>query len=492
MNLASFYLTWYRVPCAIILMLMALRSTRQLVSRSLELGQIPSGPEAILNIVQDPYIVVVICMFFWAVWIGITLSTRADSIVMLRYGSRTRWAGAQCASAAGEASILVGILLAVALASSTGLPWTGSWTAAAAADVTGVLLPLWTTSGVAPIPAVLLQLLLTVFGLVAIFAAVMLATLLHTRHREVVLVVSCTLAFAVPMLSFKLPSGYAQSLITLIAARPAGWPVTPILLLLLLIGLAFAATRIADVRPAAPPARAVSILAYVVLIGSLMALVAGRSSASNLQELLRDTFYGASTESFGLTQYLVYIMAFLGPGYLALLALGSESLPRMTLLAIRHGRIWPWLRTILAQQALVAALVVAGLLGFDFLLAAGSGLPTSIQDHQMIWHQFTLNGALQIYVTTSITVLVVLLAGSDTAGLAALAILAVIGIPAFTRGFAPSGANMIGLLESDGYTAWQGTVVLVLAALSLTLLCYAATTYRAPQRLITGSIHARP
>ncbi|MGP5696402.1 hypothetical protein, partial [Brachybacterium alimentarium] len=64
----------------------------------------------------------------------------------------------------------------------------------------------------------------------------------------------------------------------------------------------------------------------------------------------------------------------------------------MTLLAIRHGRIWPWLRTILAQQALVAALVVAGLLGFDFLLAAGSGLPTSIQDHQMIWHQFTLNG----------------------------------------------------------------------------------------------------
>lgn len=492
MNFASLYLTWYRVPCTVILLLMALRSTRQLVSRSLELGLMPSGPEAVLNIVQDPYIVVVICMLFWAVWIGLTLSTRADSIVMLRYGSRTRWARAQCVGAAGEASILVIILLTTALASSAGLPWTRSWTDAAAADVTGMLLPLWAASGVGPIPAVLLQLLLTLCGLVAIFAAVMLVTLLPTRHREVILVVACTLAFAVPMLSFKLPSGQAQSLITLVAARPAGWPLSPILMLVLLIALVLVATRIADARPGAPSARAVSTLAYAALVGSLMALVAAKSSASNLQELLRDTFYGSSTESFGLTQYLVYVMAFLGPGYLALLALGSESLPRMSLIAVRHGRIWPWLRTILAQQLLVAGLVVASMLGLDALLAVGSGWPLSIEDHQMIWHQFAVNGILQIYVTTSITVLVVLLAGSDTAGLVALAVLAVLGIPALTRGFAPSGANMIGLLDSYGYTAWRGTAVLVLAALALTLLCYAATTLRAPQRLITGRIHARP
>lgn len=492
MNPASFFLSWYRLPYALLVMLMALGSTRELVTRSAELGLRPSFAEAILNVVQDPYIVVVICMLFWAVWVGLTLSTHADPVVVLRYGSRTRWALAQCARAAGEASVMVAILLTAALASAAGLPWTSSWTPAAAADISGALLPLWTISGVGVVPAILLQLLLTLCGMVAIFATIMLVTQLSTRHREVILVLACTVAFMAPLALFKLPSGRTQSMITLIAARPAGWPATPILALLLLIALALLVIRIVDARLAPPSVRTVPALVYTVLVGSLLVLVAARSSASSLQGLLWEAFYGASMDAFGLTQYLVHVLIFLGPGYLALLALGNESLPRMTLLAVRHGRLWPWLRTILARQLLVAALVIGAVLGLTALLAAGAGWPLSIEDPRMVWHQFALNGVLQVYVTTSLTVLVVLLSGSDVAGLGALVLLAVLGVPALTHGFAPSGANMLGLLDNPGYTPWQGTVVLGVTAVVLTFAAYAVTTSRAPQRLITGSIHARP
>lgn len=492
MNPASFFLSWYRLPYALLMMLMALSSTRELVDRSAELGLRPSAPEAILNVVQDPYIVVVICMLFWAMWVGLTLSTHADPVVMLRHGSRTRWALAQCTSAVREASVVVGILLATALASSAGLPWTSSWTPAAAADLTGALLPLWTTSGVGVVPATLLQLLLTLCGMVAIFAAVMLVTQLPTRHREVILVLACTLAFMAPLALFKLPSGKTQSLITLIAARPAGWPVTPIVALLLLIALVLLVIRILDARPAPPSARAVPALIYAVLVGSLLVLVAARSSTASLQGLLWEAFYGASMDALSLTQYLVHVLIFLGPGYLALLTLGSDSLPRMSLLAVRHGRLWPWLRTILTHQLLAAVLVNGAVLGLSALLAAGAGWTLSLEDPRMVWHQFALNGVLQVYVTTSLTVLVVLLSGSDVAGFGALVLLAVLGVPALTRGFAPSGANMLGLLDIPGYSPWQGTIVLGVTAFVLTFGAYAVTTARAPQRLITGSIHARP
>lgn len=491
MNAASLYLTWYRVAFAVVLMLLALRSTRRLIARSAELGLIPSAPEAVLNVVQDPYVVVVFGMLFWVVWVGLTLSTSTDPVVLLRHGSRTRWTLQRYADAAREAALLLTILLGTALASSTGLSWTSSWTRAAALDFLGQLLPLWVSSGVPPLLAILLQLLLTFWGFLTVFAAVTAATLLPTRHRELVLVIACTIGFAAPLLLFKLPTGGGQVLVTLIAARPPGWPATPILALCLLIGSMLALTHLLESRPLVPPPNGLPALVYAVLIGSLMALVALTSSAPNLGELLREIFYGSSVESFTLPRYLLHTLAFLGPAYLALLALGSGSLPRMPLIAVRHGRIWPWLRAFLARQLLVAALVVAAMLALAVMLALGNGIPLGVDDPQLLWQQFVLNGVLQIYVATTVAVLVVLLVGAETAGLAALLVLAALGVPALTHGFAPFGANLLGLLDSHGYTAWRGTAVLSTSALALTLLGYAVTALRAPQRLITGRNHAR-
>ena len=120
---------------------------------------------------------------------------------------------------------------------------------------------------------------------------------------------------------------------------------------------------------------------------------------------------------------------------------------RLPLLAVRHGRAWPWLRAIAIRILLTGVALVLALAVVTLLLAAITGRDLSAGPTGAIWHQFLVNGALQVYVSGMVVVFVALLTGSEIAGVWTLLVLIVLGIPSITHGYFPSSLHMLGFLQ---------------------------------------------
>lgn len=490
MSATSIIRTWYVPAYAIVIVIVALSHTRWLGASAAQIGIQPSLPEAVLNVSGDSYVLIPWLFMAWIVGVATHLAGSTDSIVLLRYGSRLRWLLARGVVFVRDALLLVGVTVVAAAVTAPGLPLTPHWTQAPWGLIGNTLLESWSTSGVSPLVALLLQSVLTVCGLVAIAMMAAAVALSTSRYRHLGLVIVLAAGFLVPLLLVRLPfSGALESLVILARRGLPGWPVTPILLVAAISAVVVAAVAVSERRR--PPLRPVSVatVLYLLLVGVLLGVGARGSGGSTFADLVATLFHGAGPADFRVTTFTVSMLIFLGPAYLALLRIVEVDLPRLPLLAVRHGRVWPWLRTIAVRSFLTGVALVLGLALLSLVLAAVTGHDLSAAPTVEAWHQVLVNGALQVYVSTMLVVLVALLSGSDVAGVWAILALVVLAIPPLTHGLAPSGQSMLGLLQG-GASPWRGTVVLAAATVLLTGAAYVTTTRPALQRLITGSARA--
>lgn len=486
MSAASIVRTWYLPVYTVIVVVLALMSTRGMSATAAEVGARPSSLEAILNVSGDSYVLIPWMLLAWILSVAAHLAGSTDPVVLLRHGSRVRWMLTSGATFLRDAVVMVGVTVLAAAVTATGLPLTLQWTGTPWGTIDNALLAAWTASDVSPLAAIIAQGILTVCGLLAIAMTASAVALSASRHRQLGLVVVLTAGFLVPLMLVRLPAaGALESLVTLARRGLPGWPLTPILLVGAVSVVMLALVGLAERRPI--PLRTISVASGIYALLVLVLLVAGSlgSSASTLADLFIALFYGAGVMDFRMTTYTASMLIFLGPAYLALLRVVDADLPRLPQLAVRHGRVWPWLRTIALRVLLTATTLVLALALVTVLLAAITGRDLSTGPTWEVWHQVLINGALQVYVTAIAVILVVLLAGSDVAGVWALLTLVVLGIPPITQGYFPSSLHMIGLLQ-NGASPWRGTVILSISAALLTVTAYLIATRPALQRLITG------
>lgn len=486
MSVASLVRTWYLPVYTVIVVALALLNTRGLVGAAAEVGAQPSFLEAVLNVSGDSYILIPWMLMAWIISVAAHLAGSTDPVVLVRHGSRVRWMLASGATFLRDAVLIVGVTMVAAAATALGLPLALQWTGIPWSVIDNALLAAWNASGVSPLAAIITQGILTVCGLLAIATTASAVALSTSRHRQLGLVLVLSAGFLVPLLLVRLPdTGVLESLVTLARRGLPGWPVTPVLLVAAVSVVMFVVVGLAERRRI--PLRPVSVTTtiYTLLVAAVLVAASLGSSATTFADLLVALFYGAGITDFRVTTYTYSLLIFLGPAYLALLRVVDCDLPRLPQLAVRHGRVWPWLRNIAVRMLLTGTTLVLALALVTLLLAAFTGRDLSTAPTGEIWYQFLVNGALQVYVSGMIVVLIALLSGSDIAGVWTILVLIVLGIPPITHGYFPTGLNMLGLLQNDAYP-WRGTVVLFVSAVLVTVTAYSIATRPAPQRLITG------
>ncbi|MDN5820304.1 MAG: hypothetical protein L0H39_02325 [Brachybacterium sp.] len=486
MSAASVVRTWYLPVYAVIVVASALLHTRSLTAAAAEFGARPSFLEAVLNVSGNSYVLIPWTLMAWILSVAAHLAESTDPLVLLRHGSRLRWMLARGCTFLRDAVLIVGTTVAAAAVTAPGLPLTPQWTRAPWGSIDNALLATWTTSGLPPLAAVIGQSVLTISGLLAVSTVASAVAIATSRHRPLSLLLVLSAGFLVPLLLVRLPvAGVLESLVVLARRGFPGWPVTPILLLTAVSIVVLALVGLIEQRRL--PRRSASAASgiYALLVAALLTAAALGSGASTFEDLLITLFYGSGEMEFRITTYTFSMLIFLGPAYLMLLSVFDSDLPRLPQLAVRHGRVWPWLRNITVRILLAGITLVLVLALATLLLAALTGRDLSLGPTGAVWHQFLINGALQVYVSGMTVVLVALLTGSDIAGVWTLLALIVLGIPPLTHGYFPSGLHMLGLLQ-NGASPWQGTVILVISAVLLSTTAYVISTRPAPQRLITG------
>lgn len=485
MSTASIVRTWCLPAYAVIVVALALLNTHRLIGTAAVAGAKPSFLEAVLNVSGDSYVLIPWMLLAWIMSVAAHLAGSTDPIVLLRHGSRVRWMLASGATFLRDAVLLVGVTVLGAGVTALELPLTLQWTGTPWGAIDNALLATWTASGLAPLAAIITQGALTVCGLLAISTMASAVALSTSRHRQLGLVLVLSAGFLVPLLLVRLPAaGVLESLVILARRGLPGWPVTPILLVAAVSVVILAAVDLTERRRI--PLRPVSVATtlYVLLVAALLLVGTFGGGATTFAEMFNALFYGAGFTDFRITSYTVSLLIFLGPAYLALLRVVDADLPRLPLLAVRHGRAWPWLRAIAIRILLTGVALVLALAVVTLLLAAITGRDLSAGPTGAIWHQFLVNGALQVYVSGMVVVFVALLTGSEIAGVWTLLVLIVLGIPSITHGYFPSSLHMLGFLQE--ISPWRGTIILVISAVLITAIAYSITTRPAPQRLITG------
>lgn len=477
---------WSLPAYTVIIVATAVLHNRSLAGTAAQAGAQPSLLEAVLNVSGDPYVLIPWMLMAWILRVAAHVAESTDPLVLLRYGSRLRWMLASVATSSRDAALLMGTTLLAAAVTSLGMPLKLHWSETPWEEVGNALLAEWTTSGMSPLVAIIAQSILTVCGLLVVSTAAGAVALWASPHRHLGLVLVLSAGFLVPLLLVRLPDvGALGSLVTLAIQGIPGWPITPILLVAAANVVVIAAVGCVEGQRISLRPVSAAAAVYAVLVAVLLTAGSLTSSAITLEGLLLDLFYGAGVTDFRITTYTVSLLIFLGPAYLFLLRTVDSDLPRLPQLAVRHGRVWPWLRNIAVRALLAGVALVLLLMLVTLFLAAVTGRDLSAGPPSDIWHQFLVNGALQVYVSAMVVILPVLLTGSDIAGIWMLLLLVILGVPPITHGYFPSALNMLGLLQSE-ISPWRGTVVLLAGAALVTATAYLIATRPAPQRLITG------
>ncbi|MFT4122596.1 MAG: hypothetical protein QM635_02065 [Microbacteriaceae bacterium] len=456
----------------------------------------PTMLEVLTVLVCNPY-VLLYASIAWLLYSGLSLGGLGPGhaggmLVLVRHGSRARWLAAQLPHAGAEAARLLGLVVLCALAASAGAPWSWEWgpLSALPEGAGDDALTALARTGVPPGLAWLLQAALSILVFVALFGLAAALTVFADRRRPLLLaLVLAGELLGVLLLSRRL-GGAAEGLVLIADTRLPLWPASPFVAAVAAIALPLAVVTAIERAPRGRSrARDWPLLVYAALVLGGLLLSAARTRGDSLAESLSRVFYGASSTGLALTSYTLYTIAFLGLPFLAVLEAERADLLRLPLLAVRHGRLWPWLREVLLRRLLAAVVLVAATLGVTVVVTALFGGDIVTPGLGTVLHQYAVNGVLQAYVSTALALGVLLATGSDRAALAVLGLLVVLGLPAVGHGWLPVGLNMTGLLDDAGFTATRGTVILALAALGLTLGGHLATTRPAPQRHLIGRIH---
>ncbi len=494
MKFTSLVHTWYKVAYVLVVLVMAFGARRTLEAQGERLGSAePSLLEFVITVVSDPYILAFATMIAWLTFTATTVSGKSESIVVIRYGSRARWLFSQALRAAREAWALVLVTSLAAVAAGAGLSWSWEWGQIATdPDSTAQILVAFAQTPLPPVAAWLLQSLLTPLAFTVLYVVVSVAAVFAVQRAALVLALLIVGEFIGVLLLVRTTTvGAASGLILAPDSRFLFWPLGPVAADLLVVVLIIAGVYVLEHRHRAlHPRMNWAALVYVVIVVVSVGLSTRVDDAQSLADVLVSAFYGASRDGLEFTSYARCQLVFLGLTFLILHRAQSTDVPRLLLLAVRHGRLWPWARGILLRILLAGALLHVGLVSLAAVITFLTGGTLASPELGRVFVQFAVNGVLQVFVSTVIVVGVLIVTASDRIALATLAALVLVGLPQISAGWIPAGLNMLGHLGDPSFDPARAALLLGVTATALVLITYFATTNPASQRYLTGRIHA--
>jgi hypothetical protein len=334
------------------------------------------------------------------------------------------------------------------------------------------------------------QTLLTALALTGLFVVAAAVSAFAARRGQLALATVLVGEFVGVLLLARADwAGAAAGLLLFFDARLPGWPLGVFGLdaawPLAVVGTVavvewLTARRRLRVRPG---------VVFAVLAGGLTLAAVRPEDTGSLADCLTALFYGASRDGIGLGPYALHQIVFLGVPFLALWEAERSDLPRLALLAVRHGSLGPWLGRVLGRWALAGAAVVGGTVVLAAGLVAAGGGRLATAGLGPVLRQHALNGLLQVWVSTLLVLGVLLVTGSDRVAFGALAALVLLGLPQLTRGWFPAGLGMIGHLGDPSFDPAAATAVLAGTVSILALAACAGAMWRPACRYLTGRIH---
>lgn len=494
MKVTSLVQTWYKVAYAVIALIMALNERRSTEQQGALLGGAqPSLLEFVLTIVSDPYILVYATTIAWLTFTATTVSGASEPTVVVRYGSRARWLLWQARRAAGEAARLFLVTTLVAIAAGVGLPWSWDWGQLAThPDSTADGLVRLAQTPLSPVVVWSIQLMLTTGMFIALYvAASAVATFLVRRAPQVLALLIVAEFLTVLGLARSAQFIAVGGLVLVQNTQFPLWPLGPVVANLLVTAFIITAVFAAERRPHRSSRQWDRVaVTYGAIVAAAIILSISVNSTGSLAHVLTSTFFGAANDGLRFTTYVTHQLVFLGLTFVIVHRVQRTDVPRLLLLAVRHGRLWPWARDIVGRVLAASVLLHTVLLAVAAVITVATGGALITPGLSAILTQFVINGVLQVFVTTLVVIGVLMATASDRIAFATLAALIVAGLPRVSAGWVPVGLNMLGHLADPSFTPLGAAAVLSATAVGLVFVTYIATTNPASQRYLTGRIHA--
>lgn len=465
--------------------------TRQgLRETELASGRAGNAWDHVVTVLASPYPWLFGLAPAWLVWSALNVTHEAEWSFLARAGSHTRWTLWSVLGAGRRALLVCAGVLAAAVATAFGLPWSLGWSELALstdlsdADPTGfvAVLAWWATTGIGPVLAVVGQLLwvsVTLLGWHAVLGVVQVWLRRPSWTLAAAIAMWCwiVLAFRLEQVPAVLSPYYGLSLAGAVhAAGVVGAGV--VLALPWLLAAAGAAALDWRARSKATP-RAVSARVWLLLAAAVCVAASGfRGEPGDIGTSLVRVLYGAGPDGTTLMLYLLNVMLVLGPAYLFAADLESwrTCLPVMVL---RHGSYLGWFARMLRPWLWRAPALMAGWALVAVLSAAARG---AVWD-AALWpltsaalYQWLVNGSIQILVALVLVFAASWLSGSEHASLITLVVMAALGVPAVNLGrllpFGLSGTGWAlgGWPTMLSITLQLGCWLLLLVALCVTVL----------------------
>lgn len=425
---------------------------------------------------SDVYLLVFFAVPFLLVRGFRSARIEAEPMVLIRHGSRAAWLVNQIVRCALEVGVVLALwfLLVALLASGQG--WKNEWSAASLLrDSSNVPMHVWSHSGQSPIVTLLTQAGLLLGTGTCVMAALAAALVWGNRPRALML--ACGVAFVATVLSFKLewplpeqlrPVNFLAGYHALNATGSLTWfiIIPALVMLLMVVGSSLWERRTStgtELRTASP--------SHVVYVGALLlGVVAQNSTNATLLAGVPDatvaTFYGVTEGGFNLLSYLFSSIFLLGMAYLAHESLTSRLDGRIYYELLRAGGALPWLVRLLPRFLAFVAITLLGgaILNASIFLVLrqlrGTGTET-LALPVAAWHQYFVNGALQVFVMATILVVATWVTQRIVSGVAALGVIAVLSVPMFNPGgWLPFGLGAAGVAALGEQAVWHATTVL--------------------------------
>lgn len=418
----------------------------------------------------------------WVLITAVEATRSREPLRILRYGALRRAGGAFTARVLSAAALLILLTgVAPAVAVSMGLPW--GWAASDFAMAHTDRAPL--TVHVDPAVIQVTEYVVRVMLLCCMAAALWMlrGVILHRGAYAL----TCAVLAIMPMTVEGLTGGgvtratsvsFASGLWDMLAIA-ATWAV--------IYGGLVATVRYA---PALPLRRAVgrlpapSTLALtgitLIVAGAVWSRTSGSPEGFHLSVAAALT--GGTSYGFTMAEYMVFMVALLGPAVVIVLRLSRSTLPLMPYRAMRYGTLSRTVREMLLATARAVATwwaaTVAALAALFVVLLAVSGesvrFPDAAADRrELFWWvwQFGPNVLLQIYLYALILLVMVVIWGSDRGVLLGALLLITVSVPALrTNHVLPVAGGMGGtFFDPDMPSVAYSAVLLTAWALLGTL-----------------------
>ncbi len=434
--------------------------------------------DQIIGFMLDPYY---ICYFLLPVWLFSSASEirmHFTSTALIRYGTFSAWLRGSAVRMFSQTSVLMGIWLASAFVSSTGLHAAWGWSTASRSDsMTNQVLSVVSNYGLGPMLVLAMQILLVGVTLLACY--LVMAASYCIWQRQITVYTVAAGFFITGVVSFRRsittapfldPANFLLLHRAFEAYEPLWLTYVPMIVLII---VCFVVVRRRERFTGGGSRVPVQALIYLGLcvVGLFYALVFQlQSRADTLTDVLYAAFFGVSQEGFEWNLYLYQAIVFLGFTYLFLLALDNELSGRIYYVALRHGTGQQWFLRFMRPFASRLGLLLVGLVSAAYLVSLlGRGQPTSAPparipgEHAQMLYQFFVNGVLQVGCYLLIVFVVAWLSGRPMAGLFALGGLLIAGMPIVNGALIfPAALNSLGYVD----LGWEGlvriTMVLIL------------------------------